>query len=326
MKLFFASSDASPLLHPVSSELFLIKETILKYGLAEETYDPGKADAVIIQENNEYKDFRYVDKLLRDSFLSFYLNKSFTVSCDDSATGLFRGLYASMSKRRFDCSLHRAVPYLRFSNEFVFSESNEIEPAFLAGWYGNIKSSYIRKVLVKKWKDHPRFLIKHSQSWYNHREEEQRAYVQLIKDSKFSLCPSGWAPPSPRIYESMALGRCPVIISNDFVPPKGPKWEEFALFYPEKCITKIDSFLLQHEHRYKEMGERAKENWDKFFAGDLVRQYYANTLLDVIRSTPAYSKEEEIQRWRSFATFWGNNWAIPQRFVNKCKQFSIKLS
>ena len=321
MKLFFADSSDFIFSYPETPILNLIKQTMLSSGLAEEVQSPDKADAIIIQENNEYKDHRYINKLLADRFVSNYIDKIFTISEDDSATGVFRGLYASIPKKRFDRRFHRAVPYIRFANEYVFTNQQKVNAAYLAGWFGNIKSNPIRKQLVEKWEGDPAFSIKHTHSWYNHGDDEKKAYVALVLNSKFSLCPAGWAPPSPRIYESMALGRCPVIISDEFVKPQGLNWEEFALFYPENCVTKIDVFLRKHEEQFQQRGQKAKENWDRFFAGDALKQYYAKSLLELIASTPQTNAEEEKKRWLSFETFWNNEWTIPQRIVNRCNKF-----
>lgn len=317
MKLYFAGVCDSTLFHPHPTELSDVREIIAKEKLAEETASPFEADAIIIQENNEFKGADYVHQLVSDTFISTHLTKIFTVSADDSATGLFRGLYTSIPKVRFNQRFHRAIPYIRYTNGFVFSNECEIEPSYLAGWYGNVKSNRTRNVLLNNWQKNPLFLLKKTDSWYDHQLEEQKEYVELIKNSKFSLCPAGWAPPSPRIYESMALGRCPIIIADEFVRPYGPKWDEFALFYPQHCVTKIDSFLLQHEHRYKELGEKAKDAWDEYFAGDLIKRYCVNTLFELIQSTPSYTKEEEMNRWHSFGTYWKNKWTIPQRLLIK---------
>ena len=39
---------------------------------------------------------------------------------------------------------------------------------------------------------------------------------------------------SIRIFEMMEAGIAPVIMSNNWLPPVGPSWEEFALFVPER--------------------------------------------------------------------------------------------
>ncbi|RYZ30140.1 MAG: hypothetical protein EOO10_03875 [Chitinophagaceae bacterium] len=317
MKLFFADSTVFSLSYPEAPILGLIRKTILDGGLAEEVTSPDKADAILIQENNEYKDYRYINDLLADRFVDNYIDKIFTISDDDSATGVFRGLYASIPQRRFDRRFHRSVPYIRYANDYVFKNQQEVVPKYLAGWYGNTKSNAIRKQLVAKWQSDPSFAVKHTHSWYNHKDEEQKAYVALILNSKFSLCPAGWAPPSPRIYESMALGRCPVIISDGFVRPQGPDWDDFALFYPESSVSKIDDFLKRQESQFQQLGKKAKENWERHFAGDLLNQYYASTLIELISSTPKVEKVQEIKRWQSISTYWINKWTVPQRVSTK---------
>lgn len=321
MKLFFVTGEMTEIADRKSPILFGIKDFLLKHDDVEEVRHPAGADVVLIQEDKDLciKDFRYIDRLLHDPFISAHLTKIFTINTDDFSTGLLRGLYTSMPKSRCQPEYHRVVPYIEYTNPHVFADRNTIEPGYLAAWYGNTKSNKLRKVLVEALQDEEGFFVKTSESWYNHKADEQKAYVELIESAKFSLCPAGWCPPTPRIYESMALGRCPVIIADGFARPHGPRWDEFALFLPEKDVAKLPAFLRAHEANYKELGKKAKENWDQFFAGDLLKQYFADSMLSLIRSTPAYTKEMEIKRWRSFSTFWNNRWTIPQRIVNRCR-------
>ncbi|HEV7329744.1 MAG TPA: exostosin family protein [Flavisolibacter sp.] len=320
MKLFFAEFANSSLLSLAPRTLLAVKQYLLESNLVEEVKSPDDADAIIVQENTEYKDYRYVEMLLQDPFISRYLEKIFTISTDDSATGVLKGLYASIPKKRFDERYHRVVPYFEYTNEYVFASEPQTEPSYMAGWYGNIRSSQLRRELFDRWSGNANFCLKQTESWYNHNEEEKRAYVQLITNSHFSLCPKGWAPPSPRIYESMALGRCPVIISDQFVPPQGPDWSKFALFFPESNLGGLESFLRQHQKSALELGVNAKSVWNQYFAGDLLKKYYANALISLIQSTPKSTRESERKRWQSFSTYWNNNWSIPQRLTNRSKR------
>lgn len=319
MNLFFATRENTLLADKESLILKCTKEAFFTDEQSQEVDSPDKADAIIMQEDSTtFKEFRYIDKMLNDPFVGKYYTKIYTINADDSATGLLRGLYTSMPYYRMNPMLHKAVPYYNYTNQLVFTDKTVIKPTYLAAWYGNTKSNDLRKRLVKALQDNGHFSIKTSQSWYNHKEDEQKAYVDLIKDSKFSLCPAGWAPASPRIYESMVLGRCPVIIADKINLPKGPHWSDFSLFFPEKkSLAELETFLLNNEHRYEELGANAKEAWDTFFAGDKLKQYFANSLLSLIRSTPVYTKEMELKRWRSFETYWNNKWAIPQRICRK---------
>jgi len=207
---------------------------------------------------------------------------------------------------------------MHFPNELVFARNSFPQtPVNLAGWRGNIKSNSLRPKMVNLLEAEPEFCIEKTDSWLNHDEDEKRTYVNVILSSKFSLCPAGWVPVSFRIYESMALGRCPVIIADNFIPPKGPDWNDFTLFYPEKELTGLPSFLREKEYLAKDMGKCALEAWHKYFCADVINQYYANTLLALLQQSPLTTKEAELKRWKSLSMYWKNKWTIPQRVLNK---------
>jgi len=52
--------------------------------------------------------------------------------------------------------------------------------------------------------------------------ERTRRYNEILSDSVFSLCPEGAGPNTLRVWESIAVGSIPVIISDDWVPPTLP--------------------------------------------------------------------------------------------------------
>ena len=163
----------------------------------------------------------------------------------------------------------------------------------------------------------PGFRIETTDSWLDHLADEKQTYVDLLLKSKFSLCPAGWAPVSFRIYESMALGRCPVIMADNFVPPAGPNWKEFALFLPEKQITTLPAFVTQHEQSYKELGAQALKAWNEFFRPEKIAKLYTQSVFSLVSSSPASSKEAELKRWRTFSLHWSNSWTLSQRLLNK---------
>src|SRR4051812_46218725 len=96
MKIFFANNICCKLADPQSISLFQTKEALLSFYDVQEATHPDSADAIIIQEINSFKDFRYIRKLLDDPFISKYLSKIVTINNDDCATGLLRGLYTSI--------------------------------------------------------------------------------------------------------------------------------------------------------------------------------------------------------------------------------------
>ena len=318
MKIFFIDRDSCKLADSESFVLNSIKKDLLSFSTFEQTILPEQADVFLIQEHNSLKDFRYINEILNDPFLGKYFNKTFTINIDDCATGILRGLYTSLRKSRFNPDIYGAVPFLMYPNELVFSQKpTAIIPNYLAGWRGNTTSNKIRALIIESLSDKPDIHFGKTMSWLNHDEKEKQVYIDLIENSKFSLCPAGLAPVTFRIFESMALGRCPIIISDEFVLPLGPKWENFALFFPENDINGLYPFLLKNEPRYKELGERAHEAWQSFFGPRVIQKYYAELLFKLITFRSQPSKKEELKRWSSFKLHWSNGWTMPQRILNK---------
>lgn len=72
-------------------------------------------------------------------------------------------------------------------------------------------------------------------------------YQSEIARSVFCLCPRGWAPWSPRLVESVALGCVPVVIADDIrLPfPTAVNWSEISIRVAEKDVEKLGE-ILEH--------------------------------------------------------------------------------
>jgi hypothetical protein len=49
-----------------------------------------------------------------------------------------------------------------------------------------------------------------------------RRYNEILSESRFSLCPEGAGPNTLRLWESLAVGAIPVVISDEWQAPSGP--------------------------------------------------------------------------------------------------------
>ena len=321
MKLYFLTPEESSLAAKDCSMLNGIKSDLLARRGHREAADPNAADAIILHEEFSFKEWRYVPRLLKDPVVGRYPNKVYTINTDDAANGLLRGVYTSLPRSRFNAQYHGIVPYASFPNQAVLERRMEPrpEPKYLGTWRGNTKSNRkLRTLFLKVCKDSPKFLVETTSSWLNHDVSEKHHYVDVLLSGRFSLCPGGWAAVSFRIYESMALGVCPVIIADEFIAPNGPNWSDFSIRIPEADVPNIATILEGFSDSYLEMGTLARKAWEQYFSPERVMKYYADALLSCIRTgLNTGSAAKEIARWRSFMTYWSNHWTIPQRVMIK---------
>ena len=92
------------------------------------------------------------------------------------------------------------------------------------------------------------------------------AWEQRMRNARFNLCPRGFGPTSFRLYESLQLGRVPVIIHDDEDTPlpyeNEVPWREIAVFVHRDDIANIPhiiagfnwqhavSTITEHRHRF----------------------------------------------------------------------------
>ena len=96
--------------------------------------------------------------------------------------------------------------------------------------------SGVRTVLWKRYSHNRKFYLKRSR---------YAGYQSEMARSVFCLCPLGWAPWSPRLVESVALGCVPVIIADGIrLPfPSSVPWPTISLTVPQKDIRRLSRIL-----------------------------------------------------------------------------------
>ncbi|KAL4591596.1 hypothetical protein LXL04_004565 [Taraxacum kok-saghyz] len=117
---------------------------------------------------------------------------------------------------------------------FVFFRGKmEVHPKNVSGRY---YSKRVRTEILRKYGNDRRFYLK------RHRFA---GYQSEIVRSVFCLCPLGWAPWSPRLVESVALGCVPVIIADGIRLPfeTTVPWSEISLTVKEKDVAKLGTLL-----------------------------------------------------------------------------------
>jgi hypothetical protein len=74
-------------------------------------------------------------------------------------------------------------------------------------------------------------------------DNDTHEYNRLLLDSIFSLCPSGTGPNSIRLWESLAIGTIPVILSDELELPVHPLWNKAILRVPENKLHLVEEYL-----------------------------------------------------------------------------------
>ncbi len=146
-----------------------------------------------------------------------------------------------------------------------------VERRMLASFKGAHMKHYISEVRLhlKKLAGRPRMDVEISDEWHfnkivynvqvagnaiDDKAIDQQAVVEYnrrLSNSVFSLCPVGAGPNTLRLWESLAVGAIPVVLSDThelpdpelFAPGCGLRWEDAIVFHAEADVAKLEMRL-----------------------------------------------------------------------------------
>jgi exostosin family protein len=266
-------------------------------------HDPDAADLIIFVEF--YGGGWYFERVRQHALVRKFREKCFLFCSNPFVIPFLPGVYTGIEKRWASARTRPGFYLGRGKNEFTtYTPASDGLP-YLFSFMGAVRNAPVRQKLVSL--SHPRSFFQNTTADFDRvllrkmdrreRLDYDRRYAELMKASKFTLCPRGLSASSIRVFETMRMGRAPVILSDDWIPPRGPSWEEFAIQVPEKDFARIPRLLEEREAEAVEMGERARREWERWFSEEVLFHHLVELCLD-IRKTRRIP--EVIGRWPAY--------------------------
>ena len=235
---------------------------------------PRDADLIIYCEDYQESEQSFAPKLRSERLVAEFPERVFVVCNDDAPLGFLSGVYASMPSRRFDSRRFRAGAYFGEINPQIATAECErtIAPRLLFSFVG-ARTADVRAELFGKFATTKQWWIEETGvAQYNvcvdepAKKDGQLAYLRTLLDSHFVLCPRGLGTSSFRLFETMRLGRVPVILSDDWVPPLGPAWPECSIRVAEHKIEHLPEILASRLSDAPSLANRARLEWENWFS------------------------------------------------------------
>ncbi|CAN5155472.1 hypothetical protein BH20VER2_BH20VER2_16400 [soil metagenome] len=243
-----------------------------RHGVHSLADNPETADVILFVE--AYGAGWYFESVRRHPITRRHREKCFLFCANTLVIPFLPGIYTGIDRRwtsrRTISGFYVGAP----ENEFATCTPPHAELPYLFSFVGSTGNAAVRGAIARL--SHPRGLVLDSTADYarvlersmspQERSDYHRRYAEITQQSKFVLCPRGLSVSSIRLFETMQMGRVPVILSDDWGEPPGPLWEEFSVRVPEQDCARLPQILEAREHEAFEMGKRARQEWLQWFS------------------------------------------------------------
>jgi hypothetical protein len=201
--------------------------------------------------------------ILRSEIYKTHRAKCIIFDFQDNTIPRIPGLYMQIPASLQNKAIYETGFYPRvFDNAVLKIDEAFCQSDYLFSFVGRVENSIaVRRRVMEI--NHPRACIEDRNS---RQSDNDVFYANILAKSKFVLCPRGKGPSTWRLFEVMRSGRVPVIISDEWIEPKGLDWSSFSVRVREKDIDKIPRFLERIEDRAEQMGSSARIAWNKNFS------------------------------------------------------------
>lgn len=241
-----------------------------------------------------------------------HYRKSVLYYSGDRLIPLIPGLYPCLEKSmaRKDSQSCQSSYYMRVTDNDSLEIKSPIEQAdLLYSFKGNSKNHSVRNKLLKL--NHPKaFLADTALSNRKQTDSNNLDYLDLIKRSKFVLCPRGIGTSSWRLFETMRAGRVPVIISDQWVETPGPNWQACSIRIKESETHRINEILLEREAQAKSLADNARKEWLKYYSEENLFNTIVNQAIESLKASKNTSPKKISLYLNYFKPYFFRHWLI----------------
>lgn len=251
------------------------------HGVHTLTEDPEAADAILFMEGHQGADM-FMEEVLWHPLRRRYPDKTFIYHDWDYAFPLMQGIYPSIRAVHHKPGVSAGGVYLaRIEENHPVSRARDLNlPQDLLYSFVGANNCEVRDRILKT--NVPETYVADTtqrHAWLLSPEERatyEGEYASVCVRSRFMLSPRGIGPSTYRLFEAMEMGRCPVILSDDWVPPPFIPWEKFSLRVKESQVGDLPRILADAPH--VALGRAAREAWEQHVDRPHAFHHLAETL------------------------------------------------
>jgi len=288
----------------------------------------ANSDAVLFVESGRNKFASYRKVLLDRPEIVEFPSKCFIYDFTDRPASFLPGLYAAMPVGRYDAFSMRAIPGWDDTPDSVFDKAvaRASGTECLFSFRGS-RSSQVRAQLFATHFDSRLCSITETQGWWDFDPAGpvRIDYLAEIRSTLFPLAPRGLGTTTLRLYEIMRLGRAPVILSDDWVPPNDLPWGDFSIRVAESRVRDLPRILATFEPCARELGENARAAWEKWCRpGVPMMGLLARSLENILLLRPTdFDGERMKEEWVTHRFMWAHGWHPLQRVARSARRGTL---
>jgi hypothetical protein len=239
-----------------------------RFGEHELTESPEESDVILFSQPHMLMDDWRLRAIREHPLTQRYPERVLVYDERDVPWCAFPGVYVSMPARSFDAGDQRAWAYFRFRE--VVADARR--PDLLFSFIGSPSHRCRRPLFQLRHRD---AVVERVRGFvhYDPGSEQFAARVarfdEILNRSRFVLCPRGQGTSSFRLYQALSLGRVPVVVADDWVPPEGVDWSSFCIRWPESAARSLPAMLEERDADWETMSAAALVAYRTWFAPDV---------------------------------------------------------